>query len=707
MKGFSLRPTLVTSVTCIILLATGLVGGFAYFESKEIIFQIWNKLADLISRTTTEKTLSFLNPAVTFLKFSLLLEESKVIDNLDINKPPEIMQYCYAALKTNLDFTWVSFAMADGSFIAAYRDLSSNEVIVTWRQIQGKAKDGKPKTFARNFKHDKSGELVEFESFEDDFDPRLRPYWKVALNNPNGAWSPSYSFWTGKDYGVAYVQPQILNGEVTGVWAVEFRLAELSEYLAVLEKTFTGPIALISKNGTMIATSVGIPSIQIEKITPETPFQFTNTIHAEDDPKLKVLFEAWNFAQNKGLDETLFRFGDYLGVVKQFPKDSNIPWNVLTLMPEKELFAPVVRQAWNALLIAAALCLLCIITAALFFGHISKILKEIAYEMHMIKHFNFSDHFFSGKTSLVKEINMMNKATDSMKIGLQSFSKYVSVQLVQDLIHSGHAAALGGAKEDLTILFTDLANFTSLAEKIPPKELLELLEQYLEVMSDIILAHQGTVDKYIGDSIMAFWGAPKYDENHPVIACTTALDMKRALHLLWEQWEKDGKPLLKQRIGINTGNAIVGNIGSPTRMDYTAIGDNVNLASRLEGLNKYYGTQILIGESTAQRVSKHFLLRPIDWVAVKGKSVGGLIYELMEKIEDANEDQKNGVKFYTEALHLYRNRQFDEAIKMFQQANDQFGGNDEASRVLTERCHQFMSKPPESDWAGFTSIKEK
>lgn len=240
-----------------------------------------------------------------------------------------------------------------------------------------------------------------------------------------------------------------------------------------------------------------------------------------------------------------------------------------------------------------------------------------------------------------------------------------------------------------------------------PNDLVNLLGEYLREMSDLIAGHQGVVDKYIGDSIMALWGTPHPLTNHALFACHTALKMKAALSKLWVKWTFENKPKLTQRIGIDTGSALVGNIGSPSRMDYTALGDTINLGSRLEGLNKFYGTQILIGEKTAAAVKEELLVRPIDWVAVKGKKVSSLIYELIDRSSDATNAIKEAAAVYTSALENYKKRAFAEAIELFSKADQLFGGNDQPSKLLKERSEQFLKEPPPAGWLGFTIFDKK
>jgi adenylate cyclase len=211
-----------------------------------------------------------------------------------------------------------------------------------------------------------------------------------------------------------------------------------------------------------------------------------------------------------------------------------------------------------------------------------------------------------------------------------AFSQYVEPTIINEILKDPSKLKLGGEKKELTIFFSDIKNFTTISEVLKPEILVTLLNEYFTEMANIILKNKGVVDKYIGDSIMVIWGAPLELENHAFFACKTALEMKNRLTELRKQWKTKNLPELEMRIGINTGKVVVGNMGSDKRFDYTVMGDPVNLASRLEGLNKEYGTEIIISRFTYEKVKNDFLCRPLGTVQVKGKKEPVEIYELVD-----------------------------------------------------------------------------
>jgi adenylate cyclase len=280
----------------------------------------------------------------------------------------------------------------------------------------------------------------------------------------------------------------------------------------------------------------------------------------------------------------------------------------------------------------------------------------------------------------------------------EAFSHYVSPKLVKELERNPGKLRLGGEEREITVLFSDIANFTSLAESIGHIELVKLLNEYLTEMSDIILKYDGTIDKYIGDAIMAEFGAPVYYPDHPIKCCNAALDMQNALKKLSLEWIRQGRPSISNRIGINTGTMVVGNMGSPQKFNYTVIGDEVNLAARLESANKTFGTQTMISESTYKAVRAHFVTRPLDRIIVKGKSRPVAVYELIaRKGEPISKLLEKLLPLYEEGVYLYEQREWANAEKAFRQCLRIFP-DDGPSRIYLQRVLKFAKNPPPDDW---------
>ncbi len=287
------------------------------------------------------------------------------------------------------------------------------------------------------------------------------------------------------------------------------------------------------------------------------------------------------------------------------------------------------------------------------------------------------------------------------------FRHYVSESLLEEILRSNKPIKLGGEKKEITIMFSDIASFTSISEKLAPERVVELLNTLLEEMSNIIMDEKGYIDKYEGDAIMAFWNAPVDTPYHATYALSAAIKCTKVL-------KNKINPILKTRglmplcvrFGINTGEAVVGNIGSMKRFDYTAIGDSVNLASRLEGANKVYGTSIIASEFTKMVSEKEspslFVFRELDMVRVKGKEHPVKIYEVVGFKKDVDDEKIHIIDLYEKALHLYREGAFKEAKKILSEV----ANKDKVSEVLLKRCLYLIENPPQK-WDGIFIMKTK
>ena len=290
----------------------------------------------------------------------------------------------------------------------------------------------------------------------------------------------------------------------------------------------------------------------------------------------------------------------------------------------------------------------------------------------------------------------------------RAFSTYLSEDVVEEIISDPTRLQLGGIRRHMTVLFSDVRGFTTIAESLTPEQLVDLLNYYLSTMSDIVLDQKGTIDKYQGDAIIAFFGAPLELRDHALRACVSAILMKRiegeANRYILEKGISPS-PLLT-RIGINTGDMVVGNMGTHKKMNYTIISNAVNLASRLEGVNKQYGTWILASESTIRDAGDKLLTRRLDWVKVVGISGAVGIHEILDIKADASDALQEKVHLFTKAMELFRVRNWKDAKGAFDLVLKTFP-NDGPSLLYQKRCNQFRDYPPGADWDGVFSLTEK
>jgi adenylate cyclase len=282
------------------------------------------------------------------------------------------------------------------------------------------------------------------------------------------------------------------------------------------------------------------------------------------------------------------------------------------------------------------------------------------------------------------------------------FRFYLSPSLIDMIVKDPKLLNLGGDKREITSFFSDIQGFTSVSESLSPEELVDLLNHYLSEMSGIIINYSGTLDKYEGDAIIAFWNAPLEQEGHAVKACKAALDCQNRLKDMGSLFKSKYGHVLSARIGINTGPAVVGNMGSQRRFDYTAIGDTVNLASRLEGACKQYRVPILIGQDTCSEVKDHILTREVDIIRVVGKSRPVKVFEIIAEKEEATGDQQKLVSDFQEALEGYKSREWEKAAALFQSIKE-----DALAGLYAARCTEFVKNPPPEDWDGVFGLKIK
>jgi adenylate cyclase len=288
----------------------------------------------------------------------------------------------------------------------------------------------------------------------------------------------------------------------------------------------------------------------------------------------------------------------------------------------------------------------------------------------------------------------------------RAFQHFVPPVVVKRLLQNPESLHLGGEKRDLTLFFSDLAGFTSLSEVMEPEALVRSLNEYLDRVTEVVHAHEGTLDKYVGDAIVAFWGAPDPRADHAMLACRAALASQNELQKFRAKLKMAGLPDFNARIGLNTGPVTVGFVGARKRFQYTVIGDDVNLASRLEGANKAYGTSILISEGTRSAVGEAVLAREVDLLRVKGKQRPVRVYELMALAAEATEGQRRIAARFGEALALYRSRRWAEAQAAFE-AILAGAPDDGPSRVYAGRCAHVAAEPPPEDWDGVYVMKTK
>lgn len=346
---------------------------------------------------------------------------------------------------------------------------------------------------------------------------------------------------------------------------------------------------------------------------------------------------------------------------------------------------PLLKGLWPIFFMALIAALFCVANQVVFFRY--KIWFSFVYPILEIGAV-YTGVFAHKYLTVERQKRMIRTA----------FQQYLHPSVVERVLKNPDMLRLGGQKKTLTILFSDIRGFTSISEKLSPEQLVHLLNEYLDSMSEKIFSFNGTLDKFMGDAIMAFFGAPVAQEDHAALACRSALAMADTLKTLQDGWTDSGFPLIKIGIGINTGAVVVGNMGSRQRFDYTVMGDHVNLSSRLEGQTKHYGVQIIVGENTYNETKDIFYFRLLDLIRVKGKVEATRIYELIGE-KAAGTQVPTHVTLYEQAFEAYLNGDFQSAGALLEQVL-QCAPHDGPAEVLMKRCDEMIEVPPPSDWDG-------
>ncbi len=551
-----------------------------------------------------------------------------------------------------------------------------------------------------------------------DQDPRKRSWYIAAKQAGRQIWSRAYVFegieGIGHVPGVSCTTPIYdKDGSLRGVMTSSFDVIALCNYLRELKvgKNGFAFVVEVHEDGDRRVIAHPDPKIlvrpsarhQVGEMELVPPVDLAD---ARVGDFLREVPAKLDLASPSEVKKIAFKHGgiSYLGAFRCLSTPGGPSWLICTVLPEDDVLARVHSSNRETQQIGLAILVAAMLVALFVSAEVARPLERVVRETGKIGRFEVEARPVAH--SLIREVDNLARVVEETKTGLRSFGKFVPADVIRQMIASGQEATLGGERRRMTVFFCDLANFTTLAEKLPPEELVVQMGDYFARFSADIVAGGGTVDKYIGDAIMAFWGAPKPSEDHATAACLVALRNQVAIEDLRRKWRAEGKPELTARIGIMTGEAVVGNVGSPARLNYTAMGDVVNLASRLEGLGKVYGTRILVGEPTYREAGHAVIARAVDRVSVKGKTEGMLIYELLAARDEARPDIEELANLSDRALAHYQDREWEEALAIFEEIGRLKPG-DGPSRVMADRCRAFLESPPADDWDGVYRMATK
>ena len=707
-RKISFKIAVSTIFTFLTIIVISVVNLNFYFHSDEAVLKLTDRIADEIGEKITERTNHYLqDPAehLALISINFLSGKKNIMEDHQ-----NTWKYMWSAL---LNFRQVqSFFVGDkdGNFIQAIK-----QPFYATRYIDRTGSQVEEKWFYRDSDYKIIQEIEE----KSLYDPRIRPWYKNTKPKEQIYWTDVYPYSFDGNLGITASYPVVhraFNGEkeLSAVVSVDIPLSKISEFIQQQEISANGLILIINEkykaDGTVTTELIAHPerSLLTKNIFHKDGTKEIILSNITDIPELWARIAIQAHIESKS-NRFIFNNNEkqYSVNIIPFTAAFESNWKLFIIIPKEDLTKDIQESIWQALWISFGITLFAIIIIYLITSKIGSSLNRLAYMTNTIKDFELEK--FTGIKSWIKEIHTINNAITNTVQGLKAFQKYVPADLVRELIRNEDEAMLGGKRKELTIFFTDIQGFTNLSEQLAPQVLMNHLSEYLDQLSKIIIAEKGTIDKYIGDAIMAFWGAPTPIADMAYRACSAALFCQSALKDLNAKWINAGLPPMYTRIGIHTGETIVGNIGSDKRMNYTVIGDNVNLASRLEGANKQYGTQIIISEATYQQIAKDFLCRPLDIIAVKGKTTGTPIYELVGSLKKpVLPEVEQFCKYFELGFQFYLQKNWAEAIVVFKTLQKYYS-TEKSLELYLQRCHYFQSNPHilPADWDGVIQLDSK
>lgn len=468
--------------------------------------------------------------------------------------------------------------------------------------------------------------VIKTEEITSRFDPRARPFYLAAWESGELVTSDVFILSSSGRPGISISAPMMVAGKRFGVIAADITLDNLALFLSSHQIGERGITMILDEKNRVVAHPEMDKALRIDGNTVRQ-----SSVAELGMPALDEAVRRYRAGEGARLafDEPVTGT-PWLASFHAFPPALGKNWMILTLAPQADFVGELQRTNRIMLALSAGLLALGLLLAAFLSRYLSRPIAAVIAETEKIKALDLKDDLdiHSG----IREIRQLVDATQAMKSTIRAFTTFVPRTLVQQLLSSGKTLEVGGQSRYLTIMFTDMDGFSTLAETTPTRELMSRVSVHLDTVTRVIDAHHGTLDKYIGDAVMAFWGAPMPDDDHAYHACLTALRAQKAMDAVNRAWIEEGKQPTSFRIGLHTDAVLVGNIGSAERLAYTVMGDGVNIAAHLETLNKTYGSRICVSHSVFREAGERMLMRPLDQVSVKGRRGELIVYELMAAV---------------------------------------------------------------------------
>ena len=455
--------------------------------------------------------------------------------------------------------------------------------------------------------------ITQIRSQYNSFSPLNRLWYTLVEEQNKISWSKPYVYATFSEVGITASVGVYKNHQKIKVIGADITYQKFNAFIKKQSLKIDAEIVIFDDKQYIIASSLPLKEEKEKVLT------LKNSHYS-------LLNEAYQSGKRDGVivDNNGI---SYLYFFQEFPKTSAQQWYILTLIPQETILGNIKTTMYQTIAISLLIFLIFIAIIAYSSHKISKPIRKISKQIRRIEKLDFKINI--EQNSNITEIKEVQSSLQSLQQALNSFSKYIPIELVKQLIELKIEAKIGGEEKPLAFMFTDIENFTTLSETMPPALVAQQLSEYFELLATIIKKNNGTVDKYIGDAVLAFWGAPKEVENPISLAIKTLIEIEHKLENLNAKWEREGMKPFKTRIGVHFGKALVGNIGSTNRLNYTVVGDNVNITARLEALNKAYGTYNIISQTIYEKMKEPYPVRYLDSVLLKGKTKPTKFYTLI------------------------------------------------------------------------------
>ena len=715
-----IRVTITTVFAVFTALSISLVTSLSFFSGRDIILESAKEditksaeaaqktIADLVGQAAmTAETVAGMSPHL-----------------FDWKAPDALLNALTMGLRNNRELYGVFVGFDDGAFVQGINLVGSDgagrkvdgmpdSAAMAWRVIGpviGPVIDPVPEG-GRRTAHwryfDRAGvELqgAEFNAVEPSgYDPRTRPWFLKAKREGTTVISDAYVFASLKKPGMTV--SRTVRTMPNAVVGVDLSLSDLAGLARRLQPGANGLFAIVDDKTRLVAYSG-----KADVLKPHASGKGIDltTIGELNDARLTQAARAAGEAKTAGFP---FKVGgaDYLGFERVPPKGSLVQWKLISAAAVDDYIGGLMSALYHSLGLAVVIVFVSVGVVAVMGGWISRPVVRLRHVADQITRLNLSQ--VETFDSPFDEIKMLQSSMERMRSALDMFLRFVPRDVVRELIRGDRMAEVGGVRREVTLLFTDVEGFTTMTERMTPEQIMSQASEYFERMSFGIQANMGTIDKFIGDAIMAMWNAPTEDPLHVDNACRAALTAYHISEDLNAEFTAAGKPVMRTRFGLHTADVLVGNLGARDRMQYTCLGSGVNLAARLEGLNKFYGTSILASGMVRRKASPAYLFRRVDIVEAKGTTIPVTIFELLgERDEGAaffvGADVLRRAGKYEQAFDFYLHRDFDDALKLLDDLAVEVP-DDPVVALLAKKCKDYITEPPPPGWNGATQLDKK